>query len=106
MPAKEHKDTLWMITANDLRQGNVVYMTNDGDWVGSIDAAQQLSDKEAAEARLPAAVAQQLQVIDPYLIEVARADNGGIYPLHFREQFRISGPTHQQAEQSAEQVAA
>lgn len=101
MPAKDAKNTLWMITANDLRQGNVVYLASDGSWVNSIEDAQQFSDNASAEARLPQATAQQLKVIDPYLIEVTRTDNGDIYPVHFREQFRISGPTHKLAKKSA-----
>ncbi len=101
MPKNEKKSTFWMITANDLRQGNVVYLTRESGWENDITRAQRLPDKEAAGQRLPAATTQQLQVIDPYLIEVEQLEDGSIFPVHFREQFRVTGPTHQLAAKAA-----
>ena len=95
MPKNTDLSTIWVISANDLRQGNVIYLTKEAGWVSDINEAQQLADKASAESRLPAATAQQLQVIDPYPVEVIEHSDGTVSPVHFREQFRVSGPTHQ-----------
>lgn len=102
MPKNIEKTTTWLITANDLRQGNVVYLNSEAGWESNIEKAQQLLDKTDAEQRLPAATSQQMQVVDPYLIEVEQLEDGSIFPVHFREQFRVSGPTHQLAPQPAD----
>lgn len=104
MPKKTDISTTWVISANDLRQGNVIYLTGNDGWVADINHAQQLSDKATAEERLPAATVQQLQVIDPYLVEVEQHADGTVSPVHFREQFRVSGPTHQQAGKTSDRL--
>ena len=65
MPKNIEKTTTWLITANDLRQGNVVYLNSEAGWESNIEKAQQLLDKTDAEQRLPAATSQQMQVVDP-----------------------------------------
>jgi sulfite reductase (NADPH) hemoprotein beta-component len=86
--------TLKIVTANRLREGDVVYLSAAGAW------SQWISDSAVArtpeeETRLiriaEQAVADRL-VVGPYATEVAR-DDGGIQPLGQREIIRAKGPT-------------
>lgn len=86
--------SLSVLTANGLRDGEVLYLTATGDW------SQRLSEAEVArsaedEARLLArgerAVAERI-VVGPYLAKVAETD-GKIQALGQREIIRAAGPT-------------
>lgn len=77
-----------LLTAQDLRDGGVVYW--DGrDWVGSIEDARVATD-EAAAAELDEArgAADPGQVIDAFLFTVQDGK-----PAHFRERARLIGPS-------------
>jgi hypothetical protein len=82
-----------MLTANCLRQGDVVYWKN-GQWVMTLAEGEVLADPKAAEAALAAAQAYVTgnKVVAPYLFEV-RAENGRIRPVKEREIVRAAGPT-------------
>jgi Protein of unknown function (DUF2849) len=84
---------LQVLTANRLRDGEVVYW-RDGAWVEALAAAEPLADKDAAEAALKAA-AQSVAaraVVNPYLFAVT-GEAGAIRPVSEREIIRALGPT-------------
>ncbi|MDO5620502.1 MAG: DUF2849 domain-containing protein [Paracoccus sp. (in: a-proteobacteria)] len=84
--------TTQIVTANDLRNGEVVYLTADNRWSALMRDAELL-DAEAAPVRLSWAEAQEDAVVGPYLTSVAVAD-GHAAPDHFRETFRATGPSN------------
>ena len=89
--------TLKIVTANRLREGDVVYLADDGDWSDWItDGGVAESPEE--EARLLATAERAVEarlVIAPYLMEVARAngETGELRPLGQREIIRATGPS-------------
>jgi len=82
-----------MLTANRLRDGDVLYRKGDG-WVLALAEADVYADAAAAEAALAAAQAELGQniVVAPYLFDV-RQENGAIHPVKEREIIRAAGPT-------------
>ncbi len=82
-----------MLTANCLRQGDVLYWKS-GNWTLNFAEGEVLADAAAAEAALEAAkkfVAGN-RVVAPYLFEV-RTDNGKLRPVKEREIVRAAGPS-------------
>jgi sulfite reductase (NADPH) hemoprotein beta-component len=84
-----------ILTANRLADGDVVYLTADGGWSTSVDAARIADGKEAAAAleAIGAKGAADQVVVAPYLIEVGE-DAGHVVPLRFRERIRAYGPSN------------
>ena len=82
-----------VVTASDLLEGDAVYLTSDDRWVREISRAEVITDEAHAQLRLLHAEAQQDRVVGPYLAEVAIGENGP-EPVHFREQFRLAGPSN------------
>lgn len=85
--------TAQAITANRLRDGDVVYW-RDGTWAEALSEAQVFDAKPEADAALKAAekfVAQRF-VVNPYLFPV-RAESGRIRPTEEREIVRSEGPS-------------
>ena len=82
-----------MLTANVLRQGEVVYWKNGG-WVPELNKGEVFADPAAANAALAAAQVSVTanQVVAPYLFEV-RTENGVLRPVKEREIIRAAGPT-------------
>ena len=83
-----------ILIANDLLDGDVVVWSAAG-W--SRDPAQALvaDDAETAgllEARAEAGVAGQ-EVVDAYLVDVTVRADGVPVPNHFRERFKVNGPS-------------
>ena len=86
--------SLKAITANRLREGDVVYLTATGRWSVHLNEAWVSSDKAEIEAKLAgtaADVAARL-VIAVYDMEVVEVD-GILQPLSAREIIRAAGPT-------------
>ena len=81
-----------VISANDLFNGNVVYLDANGGWAADLSEAMLIYDKNEAEAFLQGAKAQPEKVVDPYLLEVAVGCHG-VAPTHIRERLRVSGPS-------------
>jgi hypothetical protein len=82
-----------MLTANRLKDGDVLYWKGDG-WVLTLKDADVFADDTAAQAALASAqkyVADN-QVVAPYLFDV-RIENGAIRPVKEREIIRAAGPT-------------
>ncbi len=82
-----------VVTANRLRDGAVVFLTEAGDWSLAIDDGAVAQDDERAAALLAigAAAAAAQVVVAPYLVEVTA--DGDIVPLTYRERIRAFGPS-------------
>jgi hypothetical protein len=82
-----------MLTANCLRQGDVIYW-KDGGWVLDFAQGEVLADPAAANAALEAAqtFVTGNKVVAPYLFEV-REENGKLRPVKEREIIRGAGPS-------------
>ena len=82
-----------MLTANRLRDGEVVYWAR-GAWVSMLDQAEVFHDDPAADAALRAAAAsvQDQTVVNPYLFDV-RLEHGVLRPVKEREVIRAAGPS-------------
>ena len=82
-----------MLTANRLRDGDVLYRKGDS-WVPMLADGDVYKDSAAADAALQLATAElaRNQVVAPYLFEV-RDVNGKIRPVKEREIIRAAGPT-------------
>jgi len=82
-----------VVTANDLRLGDVVYLTADDRWTRHHHEAELIDDEAHAQMRLLHATAQKLVVVGAYLAEAERGSLGP-EPVHFREAFRTRGPSN------------
>ncbi len=82
-----------VVTANRLREGDVVYLTEDDRWTPFHHQAELIEDEAHAQMRLLHATAQKLAVVGPYLAD-AKAGPNGPEPIHFREDFRTRGPSN------------
>lgn len=85
--------TAWIVTANRLSDGAVVFRTASSGWsVAVTDAA--LHGAEAAPDALKAGEADVRRhiVVGAYLVEVATGPDGPA-PVEFRERIRARGPT-------------
>jgi hypothetical protein len=85
--------TLQVLTASQLRTGDVLYWKAGG-WTENLAEADTFADEAMAEAAL--AQAQSFivsnQVISPYLFDV-RQDKAGLRPVKEREIIRSLGPS-------------
>lgn len=87
-------ETGQVLTANRLRDGEVVFLTRSGEWSLAIDQAAIALEPEAAKAleeQGKRAVAANV-VTSPYLFDAERRD-GRVRALHIRERIRTLGPT-------------
>jgi len=84
---------LQMLTANRLRDGDVLYRKGDG-WVLLLAQADIYPDQAGADAALAAATAElaRNEFVAPYLFEV-REVSGKVTPVKEREIIRAAGPT-------------
>ncbi len=82
-----------VVTANRLREGDVVYLTADDRWSLVHHEAELIEDEAQANLRLLFAAAQKLFVVGAYLAD-AKAGPNGPEPVHFREAFRTRGPSN------------
>ena len=82
-----------IVTANRLREGDVVYLTAGDTWSPLHHEAELIEDEAHAQMRLLHAAAQKLLVVGAYLAD-AKAGPNGPEPTHFREEFRTRGPSN------------
>jgi hypothetical protein len=82
-----------MLTANRLRDGDVLYRKGDG-WVPMLADGDVYANQASADAALAAATVEltRNEFVAPYLFEV-REVNGKIIPVKEREIIRAAGPT-------------
>lgn len=83
-----------ILLANDLLDGDVVFRTATGWSRNPTEAliAQDTASATALEAEGRTAMAGN-HVVDAYLVDVEISDAGIPVPRHFRERFRILGPS-------------
>ncbi|KIN60813.1 DUF2849 domain containing protein [Sulfitobacter noctilucae] len=81
-----------VVTANALLEGDVIYLTATG-WTRDLALAEVLTDEADADLRLIEASAQVDHVVGAYLANVTVID-GIPTPVHFREDFRATGPSN------------
>lgn len=82
-----------IVTANALLEGDVIYLTEAGDWSRRIEDAALLDDEADAQLRLIEASQQVDAVVGAYLVD-AKPSATGPEPTHFREDFRRTGPSN------------
>jgi Protein of unknown function (DUF2849) len=84
-----------ILLANHLLDGDVVFFTGTG-W--SRDPREALVAEDAATAeKLEAegiAAFRRQEVVDAYLVDVTRDASGLPVPNHFRERFKVRGPSN------------
>jgi hypothetical protein len=82
------------MTANNLLDGEAVWLGADGAWVKSVSAARAFHTQQDRQLALEAAERADAEnlVVEPCEIEVS-VDSGGLTPLKFREKIRANGPT-------------
>lgn len=86
--------TLKVVTANRLRDGDVVYLRGDGSWSDWLEEATVARDGDE-EARLLALAEQGVSerlVVAPYAFKVTE-ENGRPRPIGQRETLRAKGPS-------------
>jgi len=81
------------VTANDLREGDAVWLTPDNRWTRHHHEAELIEDEAHAQLRLLFAQRQPHLVVGAYLAD-ARPGARGPEPVHFREAFRTRGPSN------------
>jgi sulfite reductase (NADPH) hemoprotein beta-component len=84
-----------ILLANDLLSGDVVFRTNEGWSRDPRDArvVDSVAGAEALEAEGKASMAANT-VIDAYLVDVDVNEAGVPVPRHFRERYKILGPSN------------
>ena len=80
-----------LLTANRLRDGEVVYLAADGAWVEDIAGAHVLATAAEGESALAKGVEAErnLHVVHAYLFDI----NPQLKPVKMREIIRATGPT-------------
>ncbi len=82
-----------VVTANDLIEGDVVYLSADDTWVRDHHEAELIDDEAHADLRLLYGMGQTGRVVGVYLADAVPGANGP-EPVHFREAFRATGPSN------------
>ncbi|MGL5446780.1 MAG: DUF2849 domain-containing protein [Rhabdaerophilum sp.] len=84
-----------ILIANHLLDGDVVFWAGHG-WSRNpreAAVAEDVSNALLFEAEARAAFARQ-EVVDAYLVDITRDATGLPRPNHFRERFKIKGPSN------------
>lgn len=82
-----------VITANDLLDGDAVWLTENDTWTRDIRGAEFITDEAHADIRLIEASARTGEVVGVYLAEAKQGPDGP-QTTHFREAFRTNGPSN------------
>lgn len=83
-----------VVTANDLLEGDVIYLAPDGSWSRHHDEAKLFEDEAEANAALADAQKQADKLVGAYLADARPGPGGKPEPVHFREAFRTRGPSN------------
>ena len=83
-----------VLTANDLLEGDVIYMAADKSWVRSLEAAKLFTDEHEAQEALKQTQYQANRLVGAYLADAQFDEDGKPSPVHFREAFRATGPSN------------
>lgn len=87
------KFTPKVVTANDLLDGDTIWLTEDDRWTRHMHEAELIEDEAHAQIRLIFAESQQSRIVGAYLADAKPGPNGP-EPVHFRETFRTRGPSN------------
>ncbi len=82
-----------VVTANHLLSGEAVWLDAGNRWSPDPRSAVLLDDADTAAERLAWAQSQGHEVVGVYLAEARQGDEGP-EPVHFREAFRMRGPSN------------
>lgn len=82
-----------VVAANDLLDGEAVWLTTEDSWTRDMTKAELIEDEAIADDRLIFAMGQANRVVGAYLAD-AKATEHGPVPMHFREAFRTRGPSN------------
>ncbi|MDU9003459.1 DUF2849 domain-containing protein [Sedimentitalea todarodis] len=82
-----------VVTASDLLEGDVIYMTATDGWSRDLADAEIITDEAHSQLRLLNAERQPDRVVGAYLADMLPAA-AGPQPTHFREEFRRTGPSN------------
>jgi hypothetical protein len=82
-----------VVTANDLRSGEVIYLRFPHDWTPELNKASVITDNDLAQASLAFAQGQANVIVGAYLSDVV-AEADGPKASHFRDTFRSTGPSN------------
>ncbi len=88
------KTNSYVITANELLDGDAIFYTANGAWSHNIGSAFVFDTADAAESELQVVSKRDDHVIGIYSVEVSRTEGDIPVPLHFREVFRTKGPSN------------
>ncbi|MDE0389100.1 MAG: DUF2849 domain-containing protein [Rhodospirillales bacterium] len=83
-----------VLTANDLFDGDVVYLAPNGAWTRRPRDARLFAEEPEAKRCLAVAEAQEHAIVGPYLAEAAPGGCQGPEPVHVREVLRAAGPSN------------
>ncbi|HMB76930.1 MAG TPA: DUF2849 domain-containing protein [Kiloniellaceae bacterium] len=85
---------LMVLTANRLRDGEVIYLAQDSRWTESLQEAlaTENADEQGRLSALGEAAVEALELVEPYLMPVCR-DGDNLNPVSQREIIRAAGPT-------------
>ena len=95
MPAKKLSDAS-VLTANRLKDGAVVFLSDDFTWSTHLKDAQVIAAQSATDILIAKATAQNPpeHVVAPYAIDVETfPHNVPPRPYRLRERIRANGPT-------------
>lgn len=98
------KFTPKVVTANDLREGDVIYLTAEDSWSRDHTEAELIDDEAHADIRLLFASQQHAKVVGAYLADAVDGPDGP-QPVHFRESFRAQGPSNYPHGKQVEQTS-
>lgn len=84
-----------VLTANDVRSGDIVFWSADGSWTTDISDALISHGTETAETLLSKGQAEEAanRVVGTYLVALRPEDSAGPVPLKLREIRRLAGPS-------------
>ncbi len=82
----------YILTANDLLMGDVIYLNKSNEWVRSLNQAYVFDDIEQANTAL-AIAEKNIALVGAYLAEVDPNETVAT-ANHFREKFRAKGPSN------------
>lgn len=83
-----------VVTANDLLEGDVIYLTHEGKWSRRHKDARLFVEETEAEQALEKAHSQAHRLVGAYLADAIEGESGKPEPVHFREVFRTKGPSN------------
>ncbi|MDQ3033044.1 MAG: DUF2849 domain-containing protein [Myxococcota bacterium] len=91
--AEKVERTLFVVTANRLQDGRVVYLRGDGTWGPGLDAADPIADEVRRDELVAWALREQNVIVTGcYAVDVGITASGARV-LSAREQIRAAGET-------------